>query len=78
MNTNPTDVALCKIYVARLPSDIPADKLLVHFSMYGEIEEGSLGFDKQTGKSKGFAMFNPLLLFQSLFMVNSLYFNSFI
>ena len=37
-----------------MPSDIPADKLLVHFSMYGEIEEGSLGFDKQTGKSKGF------------------------
>ena len=31
--------------------------LLRHFSTYGEIEEGPFGFDKHTGKSKGFALF---------------------
>ncbi|XP_028755518.1 UBP1-associated protein 2C [Neltuma alba] len=56
-NTNAADIAMRKIYVANVPSDLPADKLLAHFSLYGEIEEGPLGFDKQTGKSKGFALF---------------------
>ncbi|XP_057414890.1 UBP1-associated protein 2C [Lotus japonicus] len=56
-NTNAADVALRKIYVANVPPDLPADKLLAHFSIYGEIEEGPLGFDKLTGKSKGFALF---------------------
>ncbi|KAI4323000.1 hypothetical protein L6164_022644 [Bauhinia variegata] len=56
-NTNAVDIALRKIYVANVPSELPADKLLAHFSLYGEIEEGPLGFDKQTGKSKGFALF---------------------
>ncbi|RDX81614.1 UBP1-associated protein 2C, partial [Mucuna pruriens] len=56
-NANAADVALRKIYVANVPPDLPADKLLAHFSVYGEIEEGPLGFDKQTGKSKGFALF---------------------
>ncbi|KAJ1400829.1 RNA-binding domain superfamily [Sesbania bispinosa] len=56
-NTNAADIALRKIYVANVPPDLPADKLLAHFSIYGEIEEGPLGFDKQTGKSKGFALF---------------------
>ncbi|XP_058098482.1 UBP1-associated protein 2A-like [Magnolia sinica] len=46
-----------KIYVGNVNSDIPAAKLLTFFSKYGEIEEGPLGFDKQTGKSKGFALF---------------------
>ncbi|PPS06987.1 hypothetical protein GOBAR_AA13662 [Gossypium barbadense] len=56
-NTNPVDVHMRKIYVANVPYDMPADKLLGHFAQYGEIEEGPLGFDKQTGKSKGFALF---------------------
>ncbi|KAK4255878.1 hypothetical protein QN277_008815 [Acacia crassicarpa] len=56
-NTNAADVAMRKIYVANVPSDLPADKLLAHFSLYGEIEEGPLGFDKQTGKWKEFALF---------------------
>ncbi|CAL0333728.1 unnamed protein product [Lupinus luteus] len=55
--TNTADIAQRKIYVANVPPDLPADKLLAHFSVYGEIEEGPLGFDKQTGKSKGFALF---------------------
>lgn len=54
---NTADIGLRKIYVANVPPDLPADKLLAHFSVYGEIEEGPLGFDKQTGKSKGFALF---------------------
>ncbi|KAE9617032.1 putative RNA recognition motif domain-containing protein [Lupinus albus] len=55
--TNTADIAQRKIYVGNVPPDLPADKLLAHFSIYGEIEEGPLGFDKQTGKSKGFALF---------------------
>ncbi|KAJ4952375.1 hypothetical protein NE237_029207 [Protea cynaroides] len=46
-----------KIYVGNVHPDIPGDKLHAFFSKYGEIEEGPLGFDKQTGKSKGFALF---------------------
>ncbi|KAK6229335.1 hypothetical protein SCA6_018286 [Theobroma cacao] len=56
-NNNPVDVHMRKIYVANVPYDMPADKLLGHFAQYGEIEEGPLGFDKQTGKSRGFALF---------------------
>ncbi|KAK9269594.1 hypothetical protein L1049_001370 [Liquidambar formosana] len=53
----PVDVSMRKIYVANVPFDMAADRLLAHFSSYGEIEEGPLGFDKQTGKSRGFALF---------------------
>ncbi|CAK9151687.1 unnamed protein product [Ilex paraguariensis] len=56
-NSNSPDISLRKIYVANVPYDMSPDRLLVHFSMYGEIEEGPLGFDKATGKSKGFALF---------------------
>lgn len=53
----PVDVSTRKIYVANVPFDMPGDRLLAHFSSYGEVEEGPLGFDKQTGRSKGFALF---------------------
>ncbi|KAF5728720.1 UBP1-associated protein 2C [Tripterygium wilfordii] len=56
-NSNTVDVSLRKIYVGSVPYDMPGEKLLQHFSMYGEIEEGPLGFDKVTGKSRGFAFF---------------------
>lgn len=56
-NANAADVSNRKIYVANVPVDMPSDKLLSHFSLYGEIEEGPLGFDKLTGKSRGFALF---------------------
>ncbi|OAY24924.1 UBP1-associated protein 2C [Manihot esculenta] len=49
------DVWSRKIYVGNVPYDIPSERLLGFFSTYGEIEEGPLGFDKATGKSKGFA-----------------------
>ncbi|CAH9100035.1 unnamed protein product [Cuscuta europaea] len=54
---NPVDISLRKIYVGNVPYDMPTDRLLHHFSGYGEIEEGPLGFDKVTGKSKGYALF---------------------
>ncbi|CAH8283797.1 unnamed protein product [Eruca vesicaria subsp. sativa] len=54
---NVSDVSMRKIYVANVPVDMPADRLLNLFLAYGEIEEGPLGFDKVTGKSRGFALF---------------------
>ncbi|XP_077251142.1 UBP1-associated protein 2C-like [Tasmannia lanceolata] len=56
-NAPVADVSSRKIYVGNVPFDMPADRLLTHFSSYGEIEEGPLGFDKQTGMSRGFALF---------------------
>lgn len=46
-----------KIYVGNVPHDLSAEKLLSVFSQYGDIEEGPLGFDKVSGKSKGYALF---------------------
>ncbi|KAL3643501.1 hypothetical protein CASFOL_014316 [Castilleja foliolosa] len=51
------DVALRMVYVGNIPFEISSERLLSHFSIYGEVEEGPLGFDKQTGKAKGFAFF---------------------
>ncbi|TQD76338.1 hypothetical protein C1H46_038118 [Malus baccata] len=56
-SNNVADVSLRKIYVANVPYDMPSDKLLAHFALYWEIEEGPLGFDKQTGMCKGYALF---------------------
>ncbi|CAA7028438.1 unnamed protein product [Microthlaspi erraticum] len=52
-----SDISMRKIYVANVPFDMPADRLLNHFMAYGDVEEGPLGFDKITGKSRGFALF---------------------
>ncbi|KAH9310873.1 hypothetical protein KI387_025908 [Taxus chinensis] len=46
-----------KIYVSNVPVDLHSHKLLNFFSKYGEVEEGTLGFDKQSGKSKWFSLF---------------------
>ncbi|XP_075523203.1 UBP1-associated protein 2C-like [Primulina tabacum] len=56
-NSHSVDVSMRKIYVGNIPFEISSERLLAHFSMYGEIEEGPLGFDKQNGKPKGFAFF---------------------
>ncbi|XP_073302115.1 UBP1-associated protein 2C-like isoform X2 [Primulina huaijiensis] len=56
-NSHSVDVSTRKIYVGNIPFEITSERLLAHFSMYGEIEEGPLGFDKQNGKPKGFAFF---------------------
>ena len=54
-NSSTGDVSLRKVYVGNVPFEISSERLLGFFSMFGEIEEGPLGFDKSTGKSKGFA-----------------------
>ncbi|KAI5065662.1 hypothetical protein GOP47_0020357 [Adiantum capillus-veneris] len=46
-----------KIYVGNVPHDLSAEKLLSVFAQYGDVEEGPLGFDKVSGKSKGYALF---------------------
>uniref|UniRef100_A0A7N0VDS0 RRM domain-containing protein n=1 Tax=Kalanchoe fedtschenkoi TaxID=63787 RepID=A0A7N0VDS0_KALFE len=51
------DVSMRKIFVGNVPFDMPADRLLNHFQGYGDVEEGPLGFDKMTGKSRGFTLF---------------------
>ncbi|GJW61013.1 UBP1-associated protein 2C-like protein [Tanacetum coccineum] len=51
------DVSMRKIYVGNAPFEISSERLLAHFVTYKEIEEGPLGFNKQSGKVKGFAFF---------------------
>ncbi|KAL8133151.1 uncharacterized protein LOC141712396 [Apium graveolens] len=46
-----------KIYVSNVEKDVDPGKLRVFFEKFGEIEAGPLGFDMQTGKSKGYALF---------------------
>lgn len=46
-----------KIFVSNVSAEIDPNKLLEFFRQYGEIEEGPLGIDKNTGKPKGFALF---------------------
>ncbi|CAI9109308.1 OLC1v1009111C1 [Oldenlandia corymbosa var. corymbosa] len=46
-----------KIYVNNVGSDVSADKLRIFFSKFGELESGPMGFDVQTGKFKGYALF---------------------
>ncbi|KAM0842014.1 hypothetical protein ACQ4PT_058636 [Festuca glaucescens] len=46
-----------KIFVGNVHADVDVDRLYEYFSQFGEIEEGPLGFDKSTGKAKGFALF---------------------
>ncbi|KAK8964418.1 hypothetical protein KSP40_PGU010625 [Platanthera guangdongensis] len=51
------DVFLGKIYVGNVPPEMSSDFLLAQSSSYGEIEEGPLGLDEQTGKFKGYSLF---------------------
>ncbi|KAK1685783.1 hypothetical protein QYE76_046631 [Lolium multiflorum] len=46
-----------KIFVGNVHADVDVDRLYEYFSQFGEIEEGPLGFDKSTGRPKGFALF---------------------
>ena len=52
-----SEYTLRKIYVSNVGAELDPQKLLVFFSKYGEIEEGPLGLDKQTGRPKGFCLF---------------------
>eukprot|EP00250_Pteridium_aquilinum_P026529 c33145_g1_i1 orf=393-1493(-) len=51
-----TAAASRKIYVGNLPKSMQKGTLLGFFSQFGEIEEGPLGFDRKSGKCKGFAL----------------------
>ncbi|GMH08086.1 hypothetical protein Nepgr_009926 [Nepenthes gracilis] len=46
-----------KIYVSNVSAELDMHKLTNLFAKYGEIEEGPLGLDRQTGKPKGFCLF---------------------
>ncbi|KAL9232700.1 hypothetical protein vseg_007779 [Gypsophila vaccaria] len=46
-----------KIYISNVSAEIEPGKLTAYFGKYGEIEEGPLGIDKNTGKFKGFCLF---------------------
>lgn len=55
---NPTgavDQAQRKLYIGGLSYDTSNETLIRIFSQYGEIEEGSVAYDKNTNKSRGFA-----------------------
>ena len=56
-----------KLYIGGLSYDTTNDKILEVFSKYGEIEEGSVAYDKNTNKSMGFAFvtFKTCLLYTS-------------
>ncbi|XP_004505137.1 UBP1-associated protein 2C-like isoform X1 [Cicer arietinum] len=51
------DVSARKVFVGNVPFEVSSESLLSEFSKYGEIEEGPLGFDKSSGKTRGFAFF---------------------
>ncbi|CAH9115421.1 unnamed protein product [Cuscuta epithymum] len=46
-----------KIFISNVAAELDPKKLYDFFSKYGEIEEGPLGLDKNTGKPKGFCLF---------------------
>ncbi|XP_057767354.1 UBP1-associated protein 2A-like [Salvia miltiorrhiza] len=46
-----------KIFVTNVGEELDPEKLKDFFSKYGEIEEGPLGLDRETGKPKGFCLF---------------------
>lgn len=46
-----------KIYVSNVPTGIDVERFRAFFAKFGEIETGPIGFDVQTGKSRGFALF---------------------
>lgn len=46
------DVTQRKLYIGGLTPDITTEMLLNYFGMYGEIEEGSIAYDKETNVSR--------------------------
>lgn len=46
-----------KIYVANVPQNVDAERLRTFFAKFGELEMGPIGFDPDTGKSRGYAIF---------------------
>ncbi|XP_022983020.1 UBP1-associated protein 2C-like [Cucurbita maxima] len=48
------DLAQRKLYIGGLSPDITSEMLLNFFGRYGDIEEGSVAYDKDTNESRGF------------------------
>ncbi|XVE75700.1 hypothetical protein DITRI_Ditri12bG0113900 [Diplodiscus trichospermus] len=48
------DLAQRKLYIGGLSPDVTSEMLLNHFGRHGEIEEGSVAYDKDTNESRGF------------------------
>jgi len=58
VGTNPTqttDPSQRKLYIGGLSYETSNEALISIFSQYGEIEEGSVAYDKNTNRSRGFA-----------------------
>ncbi|XP_057768841.1 UBP1-associated protein 2C-like isoform X1 [Salvia miltiorrhiza] len=53
-NSITPDQAQRKLYVGGLSPETTSEMLLAFFSRHGEIEEGSVAYDKDTNKSRGF------------------------
>ncbi|KZV30586.1 hypothetical protein F511_05736 [Dorcoceras hygrometricum] len=53
----PSEYTQRKIYVSNVSAELDVSKLVEFFSKFGEIEEGPLGLDKETGKPRGFCLF---------------------
>lgn len=51
------DFSARKVFVGNVPFEISSERLLDEFLKFGEVEEGPLGFDKSSGKQRGFAFF---------------------
>lgn len=52
-----SDNADRKIYVSNVQADADPERLRSFFAKFGDIDNGPIGFDMQTGKSRGFALF---------------------
>ncbi|KAA8518253.1 hypothetical protein F0562_015864 [Nyssa sinensis] len=49
-----SDITQRKLYIGGLSPDTTSEMLLYFFERHGEIEEGSVAYDKDTNKSRGF------------------------
>ncbi|KAE8654861.1 Myb-like HTH transcriptional regulator family protein [Hibiscus syriacus] len=48
------DLAQRKLYIGGLSPDVSGEMLLNYFGRHGEIEEGSVAYEKDTNESRGF------------------------
>ncbi|KAK7285504.1 hypothetical protein RJT34_20277 [Clitoria ternatea] len=52
--TSTPDLSLRKLYIGSLSPEVTSEMLLNYFARHGEIEEGSVAYDKDTNESRGF------------------------
>ncbi|KAL9331673.1 hypothetical protein ACSQ67_001283 [Phaseolus vulgaris] len=48
------DLSLRKLYIGSLSPEVTSEMLLHYFARHGEIEEGSVAYDRDTNESRGF------------------------